>query len=64
MERPKLSPVRDEIRARLADALGLPVGHVNVKATRGEGMGYIGRMEGVAALAVVTVEPLGASPAG
>jgi 2-C-methyl-D-erythritol 2,4-cyclodiphosphate synthase len=56
MERPKLSPVRDEIRARLADALGLPVGHVNVKATRGEGMGYIGRMEGVAALAVVTVE--------
>jgi 2-C-methyl-D-erythritol 2,4-cyclodiphosphate synthase len=63
MERPKLSPVRDEIRARLADTLGLPVGHVNVKATRGEGMGYIGRMEGVAALAVVTVEPLGASPA-
>jgi 2-C-methyl-D-erythritol 2,4-cyclodiphosphate synthase len=58
MERPKLSPVRDEIRARLADALGLPVGRVNVKATRGEGMGYIGRMEGVAALAVVTVEPL------
>jgi 2-C-methyl-D-erythritol 2,4-cyclodiphosphate synthase len=64
MERPKLSPVRDEIRARLADALGLPVGHVNVKATRGEGMGYIGRMEGVAALAVVTVQPLDALPTG
>jgi 2-C-methyl-D-erythritol 2,4-cyclodiphosphate synthase len=64
MERPKLSVVRDQIRARLADALGLPVGHLNVKATRGEGMGYIGRMEGVAALAVVTVEPLDALPAG
>jgi 2-C-methyl-D-erythritol 2,4-cyclodiphosphate synthase len=57
MERPKLSPVRDQIRDRLATALGLPARHVNVKATRGEGMGYIGRMEGVAALAVVTVQP-------
>ena len=36
----------------------LRVAHVNVKATRGEGMGFIGRAEGVAALAVVTVEPL------
>ncbi len=57
MERPKLSPVRDEIRERLAAALGLELGHVNVKATRGEGMGFIGRGEGVAALAVVTVTP-------
>jgi 2-C-methyl-D-erythritol 2,4-cyclodiphosphate synthase len=64
MERPKLSVVRDEIRARLAGVLGLPVAHVNVKATRGEGMGYIGRMEGVAALALVTVEPLDALPTG
>ena len=60
MERPKLSPVREEIRARLAAALELGLAHVNVKATRGEGMGYIGRLEGVAALAVVTVEPLAA----
>jgi 2C-methyl-D-erythritol 2,4-cyclodiphosphate synthase len=37
-------------------ALGLDVGHVSVKATRGEGMGFIGRQEGVAALAVATVE--------
>ena len=57
MERPKLSPVRDAIRARLAAALGLELAHVNVKATRGEGMGFIGRGEGVAALAVVTVAP-------
>jgi 2-C-methyl-D-erythritol 2,4-cyclodiphosphate synthase len=57
MERPKLSPVREQIRDRLAAALDLPTRHVNVKATRGEGMGYIGRLEGVAALAVVSVEP-------
>ena len=55
IERPRLAPVRDAMRARLADALGLGVEHVNVKATRGEGMGFVGRQEGVAALAVATV---------
>ena len=58
MERPKLAPVRAEIRERLAAALELPLAHVNVKATRGEGMGFIGRAEGVAALAVVTVREI------
>jgi 2-C-methyl-D-erythritol 2,4-cyclodiphosphate synthase len=43
------------MRARLAAALELDVGHVSVKATRGEGMGFVGREEGVAALAVATV---------
>lgn len=55
MERPKLAPVRDEMRARLAAALELELDHVSVKATRGEGMGFVGREEGVAALAVATV---------
>jgi 2-C-methyl-D-erythritol 2,4-cyclodiphosphate synthase len=55
IERPKLAPVRDALRARLAEALALDVGHVSVKATRGEGMGFVGREEGVAALAVATV---------
>jgi 2-C-methyl-D-erythritol 2,4-cyclodiphosphate synthase len=55
LERPKLAPARDAMRARLAAALELDVGHVSVKATRGEGMGYVGREEGVAALAVATV---------
>ena len=54
-ERPKLAPVRDEMRTRLAEALELDIGHVSVKATRGEGMGFVGREEGIAALAVVTV---------
>jgi 2-C-methyl-D-erythritol 2,4-cyclodiphosphate synthase len=53
MERPKLAPHRDAIVARLADAVG---GSVSVKATTGEGMGFVGREEGVAALAVATLE--------
>ncbi len=57
MERPKLAPARDAMRANLAGALELAIEHVSVKATRGEGMGFIGREEGVAALAVATVEP-------
>ena len=52
MERPKLSPHRDAIRASLETVLGCTV---NVKATTGEGMGFVGRGEGVAALAVATL---------
>jgi 2-C-methyl-D-erythritol 2,4-cyclodiphosphate synthase len=59
MERPKLAPVRDRMRERLAAALGIAVSSVSVKATRGEGMGFVGREEGVAALAIATVEPAG-----
>ena len=54
MERPKLAPYRDAIRDSLAAALG--GASVNVKATTGEGMGFVGRGEGVAALAVATLE--------
>jgi len=56
MERPKLSPHRDAIRARLAGVLGLEIDRMNLKATTGEGMGFVGRGEGVAALAVATLE--------
>lgn len=55
MERPKLSPHRDAIRQRLADALGLPPQRVNVKASTGEGIGFVGREEGVAALAIASL---------
>jgi len=51
MERPKLAPHREAIHASLSAVLG----SVNVKATTGEGMGFVGRGEGVAALAVVTL---------
>jgi 2-C-methyl-D-erythritol 2,4-cyclodiphosphate synthase len=56
LEAPKLGPHKDDIRGRLAGVLGLALAHVNVKATRGEGMGFIGRGEGAAALAIATVE--------
>lgn len=56
IERPKLAPVRERIRESLAGVIGLPVSHVSVKATSGEGMGFVGRQEGAAALAVATVE--------
>ena len=55
MERPKLAPHRDAIRERLAFSLAIDRGHVNVKASTGEGMGFVGRGEGVAALAVATL---------
>jgi 2-C-methyl-D-erythritol 2,4-cyclodiphosphate synthase len=54
-EAPKLGPYRDAMRARLADATGLEVAAVGVKFTTNEGMGFVGRGEGVAALAVATV---------
>jgi len=56
IERPKLGPHRGDIRARLARALGLAPVRVNVKATTGEGIGFVGRGEGVAALVVAGVE--------
>ncbi|MGI8411837.1 MAG: 2-C-methyl-D-erythritol 2,4-cyclodiphosphate synthase [Solirubrobacteraceae bacterium] len=56
IERPHLAPARERIRAALAQALGMAVEHISVKATRGEGMGFVGREEGVAALAVASVE--------
>ena len=55
MERPKLAPFRDAMRESLARALGLAPAGVSVKATTGEGMGFVGRREGVAAMAVATL---------
>lgn len=55
MERPKAGPRKHEMRDNLAAALELAHGQVNVKATTGEGMGFVGREEGVAAQAVATV---------
>ena len=59
IERPKLATHRAAMRERLAGALGLESGAVSVKATRGEGMGFVGREEGVAVLAVALVELIG-----
>ncbi len=55
LERPKLLPHKPAMRENLAGALELPLARVNVKATRGEGMGFVGRVEGAAALAIATL---------
>ncbi len=55
-EAPKISPHVDAIRASLASFLKLPLDSVSVKATTNEGMGALGRGEGMAAMAVATIE--------
>jgi 2-C-methyl-D-erythritol 2,4-cyclodiphosphate synthase len=55
-EAPKLSAFRDEMRAKLAAAAVVEETAVNVKFTTGEKMGFVGRREGIAALAVATVQ--------
>ena len=59
MERPKLAPHKEAIRETLAGALGVAPTCVNVKATTGERLGFVGREEGVAALAVATLRAPG-----
>lgn len=56
-QQPKLQPYRDEMRASLAAALGIPVSHVGLKGKTNEGMGWIGRGEGLACMAVATLVP-------
>jgi 2-C-methyl-D-erythritol 2,4-cyclodiphosphate synthase len=59
MEAPRVSPHKAAIRARLAAVLGLPEQRVNVKASTGERIGFVGRGEGVAALAVAGLRQTG-----
>jgi 2-C-methyl-D-erythritol 4-phosphate cytidylyltransferase/2-C-methyl-D-erythritol 2,4-cyclodiphosphate synthase len=54
-ERPKIAPLREAMRARIAEILNLDVSRVSVKATTTEGMGFAGRGEGLAAQAVATI---------
>jgi len=56
MERPRLGPHIPAMRSALAAALGIAVEAVSVKAKTNEGMGFIGRGEGIATMAVATLE--------
>ena len=56
LEEPRISPYRDEMRAAMAAALGVDISSIGVKATTTEGLGSVGRGEGVAAHAVVLLE--------
>jgi len=55
-ETPKIGPHVFSMRERIAAALGMPAARVAVKATTNEGLGSIGRGEGIAAMAVASVE--------
>lgn len=56
LEKPKLAPYIDQMRANIAGALQTSIDNVSIKATRGEKLGFIGRQEGVVAQAVVLIE--------
>ena len=60
LETPKLAPFVEEMRRNIAKVLGTEPSRVNVKAKTNEKMGFIGRGEGVAAFAVVTLARAGA----
>ena len=54
--KPRLAPFREAMEAKIAELLDLPAGHVNVKATTTETLGFTGRGEGIAAQAVVLID--------
>jgi 2-C-methyl-D-erythritol 4-phosphate cytidylyltransferase/2-C-methyl-D-erythritol 2,4-cyclodiphosphate synthase len=54
-ERPKIGPLRDQMRARIAEITGLDISRVAVKATTSERLGFTGREEGIAATACATI---------
>ena len=54
-ERPALAPYRGEMRKQIADALHVYSGEFSVKATTTDGMGFTGRGEGIAAMAVAAL---------
>lgn len=52
---PKIAPFKEAMRKRLAELLGVDIGFISVKASTTDQMGFIGRKEGIAAIAVVTL---------
>ena len=54
-ELPKIAPHRDAMRARIANALGVATSDVSIKGKTNEGMGFIGRGEGIACFATATL---------
>ena len=57
-EEPRLEPHVQQMREQLAKTLRIPVARIGVKATTTEGLGFVGRKEGIAAMAVVSVQKL------
>ncbi len=55
-EAPKIAPHLEAMRQRLASALSIPASRVGIKATTNEGLGFLGRQEGIAALATACID--------
>ena len=55
LQRPKIAPYINDMRKNIAEALGVDVDAISVKATTEEGMGYTGRVEGIKAIAIALV---------
>ncbi len=60
-QKPKLAPYRDAMEEKIAKLLDIPAGHVNIKATTTDHLGFIGRGEGICALAIVLIDIAGES---
>lgn len=54
-EAPKIGPHRDQMRQRIAEICGIDISRVGIQATTNEGLGFIGRGEGIAAMATATI---------
>ena len=57
-EEPPIAPFREKMALSIAESLGVDASNVNVKATTSDGMGFTGRREGIAAIAVAVLESL------
>ncbi len=55
---PRIGPFRDRMRAKLAETIGIPLEMTSIKATTTEGLGYLGRREGIAALCIAQLEAI------
>ena len=55
-QRPRLAPFIDQMRSRIAAAMGVDTGRISVKATTTERLGFVGREEGIEAFAVALIE--------
>lgn len=59
MEKPKISPWVEKMKANISSILKIPPSSVSIKATTQEGLGFVGREEGVGCLSVVSIEKNG-----
>lgn len=61
-EAPKIAPHLSAMQAKISAALHLPIDRIGIKATTNEGLGFLGRKEGIAAMAVASIETVEPRP--